>query len=112
MQLVVLGDLRDVFRVARARRHQWWGSEQVPELRLRTAHVFINYFGTCVASKVQVVLQFGVCRGLGEVLLSILGRVYLSAIVSEFGPNRTHWLISTQLRAADDGGWSSGQRLR
>ena len=35
-----------------------------------------------VASKVQLVLQFEVCCGLGEVLLSILCRVYLSEIVS------------------------------
>ena len=48
-------------------------------------------------------LQFEVCWGLGEVLLSILGRVYLSEIVSKFEPeiarrdNLTHWLISTQL---------------
>ena len=62
----------------------------------------------CVDIKVQLVLQFGVCWGLGEVLLSILGRGYLSEIVSEFGPlrgprrrdseNLTHWLISTQVR--------------
>ena len=31
-------------------------------------------------------LQFVVCRGLSEVLLAPLGRVYLSEIVSEFGP--------------------------
>ena len=40
--------------------------------------------GDCVASKVQVVLQFVVCWGLGEVFLSILGRGYPSEIVSEF----------------------------
>ncbi len=38
--------------------------------------------------KLQVVLQFEVCRGLGEVLLSILGRGYPSEVVSEFGPLR------------------------
>ena len=53
--------------------------------------------------KVQLVLQFEVCWGLGEVFLSILGRVYLSEIVSEFGPRRgprrlTKWLISTQVQ--------------
>ena len=37
----------------------------------------------CVEIKVQVVLQFEVCRGLGEVLLSPYG---LSEIVAEFGP--------------------------
>ena len=49
-------------------------------------------------------LQFGVSRGRSEVLLSGCGRVYLSEIVSEFGPktwprcrdNLTRWLISTQ----------------
>ena len=61
---------------------------------------------TCVASKVQVVLQFEVCRGLGEVLLSQYGLNYQSEVVSKFGPlrgprcrdNLTHWLISTQSR--------------
>ena len=45
-----------------------------------------NIAGTpaCVASKVQVVLQFEVCRGRSEVFLSILGRLYLSEVVSEF----------------------------
>ena len=51
-------------------------------------------------------LQFGVSRGLREVLLAPVGRVYLSGIVSEFGPlrgprrrdNLTHWLISTQVQ--------------
>ena len=41
---------------------------------------------TCGDIKVQLVLQFEVCCGLGEVLLSILGRGYLSEVVSEFGP--------------------------
>ena len=40
----------------------------------------------CVEIKVQVVLQFEVCRGRSEVLLSGYGRVYLSEIVSGFGP--------------------------
>ena len=31
-------------------------------------------------------LQFLVCRGRSEVFLSILGRVYRSEVVSEFGP--------------------------
>ena len=49
-------------------------------------------------------LQLGVSRGLREVLLSILGRVYLSEIVSEFGPNNlTHGLISTQSSTASTG---------
>ena len=56
-----------------------------------------------VASKVQLVLQFWVCWGLREVLLSGYGRGYLSEIVSEFGPLRgprrlTKWLISTQVQ--------------
>ena len=42
-------------------------------------------------------LQYVFSRGLSEVLLAPLGRVYLSEIVSEFGP-KTHWLISTQER--------------
>ena len=42
----------------------------------------------CVDIKVQLVLQFGVCWGLGEVRLAPGGRVYLSEIVSEFGPLR------------------------
>ena len=42
----------------------------------------------CVDIKVQLVLQFGVSRGLGEVLLAPVGRVYLSGIVAEFGPLR------------------------
>ena len=62
----------------------------------------------CEDIKVQVVLQFGVCRGLREVFLSQYGRGYPSEIVSEFEPkpgprcrdrNLTHWLISTQLPA-------------
>ena len=56
--------------------------------------------------KVQRVLQFVVCWGLREVLLSGYGRGYLSEVVSEFGPlrgprrrdNLTHWLISTQVQ--------------
>ena len=49
-------------------------------------------------------LQFGVSRGLREVLLAPVGRVYLSGIVSEFGPLRgprrrdSDWLISTQVQ--------------
>jgi len=42
--------------------------------------------GDCVASKVQVVLQFEVCWGLREVLLPQYGRGYPSEVVSEFGP--------------------------
>ena len=38
--------------------------------------------------KVQLVLQFGVSRGRREVLLALRRRVYLSEIVSEFGPLR------------------------
>ncbi len=61
---------------------------------------------TCVEIKVQLVLQFGFSRGLREVLLAPVGRVYQRNVVSEFGPktrprcrdseNLTHWLISTQ----------------
>ena len=40
----------------------------------------------CVEIKVQVVLQFGVCRGRSEVLLSGYGRLYERDVVSEFGP--------------------------
>ena len=40
----------------------------------------------CVEIKVQLVLQFGVSRGLREVLLAPVGRVYLSEIVSKFEP--------------------------
>ena len=40
----------------------------------------------CEDIKVQVVLQFGVCRGLREVFLSQYGRGYPSEIVSEFEP--------------------------
>ena len=53
--------------------------------------------------KVQLVLQFWVCRGRREVRLALRGRVYLSEVVSEFGPLRgprrlTKWLISTQVQ--------------
>ena len=41
---------------------------------------------TCVEIKVQLVLQFGVSRGLREVLLAPVGRVYLSEIVSKLEP--------------------------
>ena len=40
----------------------------------------------CVDIKVQVVLQFEVCRGRSEVLLSGYGRLYQRDVVSEFGP--------------------------
>ena len=40
----------------------------------------------CEDIKVQVVLQFGVCRGLREVFLSQYGRVHRPEVVSEFGP--------------------------
>ena len=36
--------------------------------------------------ELQVLLQFGVCRGSREVFLSLLGRVHRSEVVSEFGP--------------------------
>ena len=42
----------------------------------------------CVEIKVQVVLQFEVCHGRSEVLLSGYARVYLSEVVSEFEPLR------------------------
>ena len=40
----------------------------------------------CEEIKVQLVLQFGVSRGLREVLLAPVGRVYLSEVVSKFEP--------------------------
>ena len=40
----------------------------------------------CEEIKVQLVLQFGVSRGLRGVLLAPVGRVYLSEIVSKFEP--------------------------
>ena len=42
----------------------------------------------CEEIKGQVVLQFEVSRGLGEVLLSQYGRLYQRDVVSEFGPLR------------------------
>ena len=36
--------------------------------------------------KLQIVLQFGVCRGRREVFLSQYGRVCRSEVVSKFGP--------------------------
>ena len=67
--------------------------------RVRVAHA-------CVEIKVQLVLQLGVSRGLREVLLAPVGRVYLSEIVSEFGPlrgprrrDRETRIISTQWQA-------------
>ena len=41
---------------------------------------------TCGDIKVQLVLQFEVCRGRREVLLSGFGRVHRSEVVSEFEP--------------------------
>ena len=40
----------------------------------------------CADIKLQVVLQFEVCRGLREVSLALRGRLYLSGIVSKFEP--------------------------
>ena len=40
----------------------------------------------CVVFKVQVVLQFEVCHGRSEVLLSGYGLNYQSEVVAEFGP--------------------------
>ena len=40
----------------------------------------------CEEIKVQRVLQFGASRGLREVMLAPVGRVYLSEIVSKFEP--------------------------
>ena len=51
------------------------------------AAAYLRYsegFMTCVDIKVQLVLQFVVSRGRSEVFLSILGRVYLSEVVSKF----------------------------
>ena len=45
-----------------------------------------EYFNVRASVKLQVVLQFGVCRGSREVFLSLLGRVYPSEVVAEFGP--------------------------
>ena len=42
----------------------------------------------CVASKVQLVLQFGVSLPCDEVLLAPVGRVYQRDVVAEFGPLR------------------------
>ncbi len=42
----------------------------------------------CVEIKVQVVLQFEVCHGRSEVLLSGYGLNYQSEVVAEFGPLR------------------------
>ena len=39
-----------------------------------------------------------VSRGLSEVLLAPLVRVYLSEVVSKFGAEIAHWSISTQVR--------------
>ena len=53
------------------------------------AAAYLRYsegFMTCVDIKVQLVLQFVVSRGRSEVFLSILGRVYLSEVVSEYEP--------------------------
>ena len=47
-----------------------------------------EYFNVRASVKLQFVLQFEVFCGLGEVLLSILGRGYPSEIVAEFGPLR------------------------
>ena len=45
-----------------------------------------EYFNVRASVKLQFVLQFWVCCGRSEVLLSILGRGYPSEVVSEFGP--------------------------
>ena len=54
--------------------------ERVPEVHreLVLAHLCGNQASSA--------LQFGVSRGLSEVLLAPVGRVYLSEIVSEFEP--------------------------
>ena len=44
----------------------------------------VDHVPPCEEIQVQVVLQFEVCCGLDEVSLSILGRVYLTEMVSEF----------------------------
>ncbi len=46
----------------------------------------MSFAFSCEEIKGQVVLQLGVSRGLGEVLLALRGRLYLSEVVSEFGP--------------------------
>ena len=45
-----------------------------------------EYFNVRASVELQFVLQFEVFCGLSEVLLSILGRVHRSEVVSEFGP--------------------------
>ena len=58
----------------------------------------------CVDIKVQLVLQFGVSRGLREILLAPVGRLYQRDVVSKFGPkpgprcrDREARMISTQI---------------
>ena len=60
----------------------------VKHVVLSTVAIEHKTYCGCVDIKVQLVLQFGVSRGLREVLLAPVGRVYLSEIVSEFGPLR------------------------
>ena len=71
-----------------ARRRQQlenWRNQE--ELRMKKDHQMAKR-----SVEVQVVLQFAVCRGLGEVLLSGHGRLYRRDVVSEF--ELTHGLIS------------------
>ena len=71
-----------------ARRRQQlenWRNQE--ELRMKKDHQMAKR-----SVELQVVLQFEVCWGLGEVLLSGYGRVGRSAVVSEF--ELTHSLIS------------------
>ena len=53
-------------------------------LRLLGHGALLSDVRACGDIKVQVVLQFEVCRGRSEVLLSGYGRGYPSGIVSEF----------------------------
>ena len=46
----------------------------------------MSFAFSCEEIKGQVVLQLGVSRGLGEVLLALRGRLYQRDVVSEFGP--------------------------
>ena len=58
----------------------------VKHVVLSTVAIEHKTYCGCVDIKVQLVLQFGVSRGLREVLLAPVGRVYLSEIVSKFEP--------------------------
>ena len=54
---------------------------------MQWVHPFVEWYRP-VRKSSSSALQFWVCCGLSEVLLSVLGRVYPSEVVSEFGPLR------------------------